>query len=710
MAESKKTKPKASAADSIVINEITVAQLERGNQNIQKWMQALKSAENILMPQRRDLYNNYQDASIDLHTDSMFQKRYRAVKTTPIEWTGLENDLIKENFASPWFSEFLSLIQSRVSHGTTLAEFMLGIDGLISDVQMIPRQNVRPEKGIISIDGYSDEGIRYREGMYQNFILQIGRNDDLGLMAKLVPYILMKRMNIADFSRYNEMFGMPLRVYEYDANKPNARAEAEKSAKDYGSAAYIVIPKGSASVNFHDSVKQSTAYAYDKFHQIMNDEITIGILGQLLTTGGADGGSLALGNVHKSVEAAINLEDRLTAEYIINYPFKKNILIPHGYPLTPEIKAKFKTSDEIAKEKKLDLWIKLYQSGAPIAEEDFYKEFGIEAPGSRPIVANTKPAPAVDDPNNNPDDAGTDDPAAPEDKKPKPPTKPTGGADAKKSKLSLRLSELYKRKCERDKTPTRVSLSYQGDLTKIIDKITMQLHNGTLKAGDVDPELYDLIKDELFKGVEKGYGVKMTAAEGTEVGMLKALRTNTYRFSGAKTYQFVKEANSLLVDENNLVKPFNEFREDVLKLNSSYNVEHLRTEYNHAVASSRMAGKWQKVKNTQGALPFLQYRTVGDERVRASHAALDGIIKPVDDPFWDKYMPPNSWNCRCDVDQLADGEPTETDADSLPQLSDTFAINTGKQAVVFPETHPYFDVAPEDKKNADKNFGLTLPD
>jgi SPP1 gp7 family putative phage head morphogenesis protein len=705
-----KTRRKSAAATTtgqdqgIVVQNITIAQLNRGNQSVQTWYSAIKSAENNLMPMRKQLYDTYLDVAIDLHLSSVMDKRIRAVKTTPFEWPGLENDAIVKNFKSPWFAELLRLIQERIFYGPTLAEFKLGQDGLIGDVEMIPRQNVKPEIGIISKDGYSDDGFRYREGIYPHFILEIGRKNELGMLAKLAPYVLLKRQNLADFSRYNEMFGMPLRVYEYDPMKPGARAEAEKSAKEYGSAAYIVIPKGYATVDFKDSVKQSTAYAYDKLHEILNNEITIGVLGQILTTGGEGGGSYELGKVHAAVEGAINLEDRLTAEYIINYPFKNNILIPHGYPLQ-EFEGKFKTSDAISKEKKLMLWIQLFQSGAPIAEEDFYKEFGILPPGARPIVISNRPTggtpPAPDPDDDEPDD------------KPKP---PAGGKGAKKpepksgQKVSAQLKDLYSHKCERDRTPLRVTNGYKSELDEAIDRIIQQLISGELKAGDVDPQIYQLVSDELFRGVQKGFGATMETAQGADIGMLKALRTNVYVFSGFKNYQFLREASNLLVDEDGRVKPFNKFREEILKLNESYNVEYLRAEYNYAVSSAQMASKWQRFQEGKGALPFLKYETVGDARVRALHAKLDGIIRPVDDDFWNEYMPPNSWNCRCTVRQLAEGEITQLNKDDLPQLPDMFKMNSGKQAVIFPKNHPYYNVRPEDQDNADNNFGLKIPE
>ncbi len=41
------------------------------------------------------------------------------------------------------------------------------------------------------------------------------------------------------------------------------------------------------------------------------------------------------------------------------------------------------------------------------------------------------------------------------------------------------------------------------------------------------------------------------------------------------------------------------------------------------------------------------YATVGDNRVRPEHAALDGVTLPKDHSFWRENTPPNGWNCRC---------------------------------------------------------------
>jgi SPP1 gp7 family putative phage head morphogenesis protein len=43
----------------------------------------------------------------------------------------------------------------------------------------------------------------------------------------------------------------------------------------------------------------------------------------------------------------------------------------------------------------------------------------------------------------------------------------------------------------------------------------------------------------------------------------------------------------------------------------------------------------------------LQYLATEDEEVRPTHKALNGIVLPKDDTFWDEHYPPWEENCRC---------------------------------------------------------------
>jgi len=91
----------------------------------------------------------------------------------------------------------------------------------------------------------------------------------------------------------------------------------------------------------------------------------------------------------------------------------------------------------------------------------------------------------------------------------------------------------------------------------------------------------------------------------------------------------------------------------------------LRTQGFQAYAAS----EYQALREQMDVFPFWEYVTARDDRVRDSHAALDGIILPADDPFWDEHYPPWDWGCRCTVRPRMSAEverlPVAT-ADSTP--------------------------------------------
>lgn len=71
---------------------------------------------------------------------------------------------------------------------------------------------------------------------------------------------------------------------------------------------------------------------------------------------------------------------------------------------------------------------------------------------------------------------------------------------------------------------------------------------------------------------------------------------------------------------------------------------------------------------------------------------------PIDDKFWDSYLPPLGWRCRCTVVQVRKGKYPVSDSDaacsvgehatSLPKQK-IFRFNPGKTGKVFPPKHPY---------------------
>lgn len=78
----------------------------------------------------------------------------------------------------------------------------------------------------------------------------------------------------------------------------------------------------------------------------------------------------------------------------------------------------------------------------------------------------------------------------------------------------------------------------------------------------------------------------------------------------------------------------------------------LRLIYDTNLRTSQAVGKWRSFQMTKQYLPYLRYSAVGDSRTRPSHAALHGVILPVDHPFWQEAFPPCGFACRCVVTGL----------------------------------------------------------
>lgn len=219
--------------------------------------------------------------------------------------------------------------------------------------------------------------------------------------------------------------------------------------------------------------------------------------------------------------------------------------------------------------------------------------------------------------------------------------------------------------------------------------------------GSFEPEMLrekpvaELIRetaDLLYKGISFGLGEEL--GSGQLAGKMK---DSAFVFSGFKTFHEMNEAAQLLTDENGNMKPFSRFAADIEKIDENYNRIYLRAEYNFAKSSAAMAARWKKL-TADGDSYNLQYRTSGDDKVRESHQALNGITLPPSDPFWADYFPPNAWNCRCTVVRVLGSKYEQTDHAAAIAAGETatsgkhqdmFRFNAGKQESAFPSYNSY---------------------
>ena len=240
-----------------------------------------------------------------------------------------------------------------------------------------------------------------------------------------------------------------------------------------------------------------------------------------------------------------------------------------------------------------------------------------------------------------------------------------------------------------------------------------ELLNITQKAFDV---LYsrksykpdDLMNVPEFRAVVEHTAEVFSSAVPHEVPqeMRDYLEKDVFVFSGLKTHTQLTEARSYLKDENGNIVPYDRFEQKILKLNELYNRHYLEAEYQFAVHSAQSAANWANLQENTSRY-WLEYRTAGDERVRANHAVLNGICLPKDDDFWTEYYPPNGWRCRCVAVEVLARENTLSDSKKAKELGEKatthiapngknklqmFRFNPGAEKKVFPTNNAYSKV------------------
>jgi SPP1 gp7 family putative phage head morphogenesis protein len=257
-----------------------------------------------------------------------------------------------------------------------------------------------------------------------------------------------------------------------------------------------------------------------------------------------------------------------------------------------------------------------------------------------------------------------------------------------------------------------------------LENLINEIYAGSISASVLPVDLYHAINARLLDAVWKGFGGSSSDfVDGSADKLLvQYYEHNIAVFSGAKTFQQVKDMSNAVFKPDGYKRDFSDFKKLITGdgfhdgIFRTYNVNWLRTEYDTAFATAQMGRQWNEYVADAETFPLLKYVTVHDERVRHDHKAFDGVTLPIGHSFWNTHTPPNGFNCRCRLIQLSEfDEYTITDDGDVKNLPDPdqklFEFNPGKDGYIFDESkHPYSVKVGERFKVAQSvNFGFPTP-
>ena len=143
-------------------------------------------------------------------------------------------------------------------------------------------------------------------------------------------------------------------------------------------------------------------------------------------------------------------------------------------------------------------------------------------------------------------------------------------------------------------------------------------------------------------------------------GELQGLhRQLNFSIAGKASLDQLQAALDSLEEAMNKGKTFREWQKDVRVQDLGLPKYRLDNIFRTNIQAAYNHGHWEKFVEHQKTRPYLMYDAINDSRVRPSHLAMDGIIRPVGDIFWTAHYPPNGYRCRCRCISLSEKQAQE---------------------------------------------------
>ncbi|MGE4284575.1 MAG: minor capsid protein [Clostridia bacterium] len=164
---------------------------------------------------------------------------------------------------------------------------------------------------------------------------------------------------------------------------------------------------------------------------------------------------------------------------------------------------------------------------------------------------------------------------------------------------------------------------------------------------------------------------------------------NLINFSVCEEYHAL---NQIRIASNSYDEYGDDFEEEAEDIFEMFNYRFSTTENSDVYYAMAVASEW----NRFDSLTSLTYTTQGDERVRDSHRALEGLTYLKRD-FPEALIPPIDFRCRCYLVESSDNLASRNNPDDAYDrinnaVNPIFATTAAKSGRIFGMDHPYFQV------------------
>ena len=632
--------------------------------------------------------NFYHDLIDDLLTDGHLQAQIqlRANATLNTEFQigrdGKTNQEATNFLKQQWFYEFEREAIMSILRGTKVVQFT-ELNGLSVKIETIPQRNVVPVLQTVFPDLSKEEGIRYNEPYYENWIIQLGKDKELGVLNNIVPAIIWKRNVMQAWAEFCERFGLPMVAAYTNRGDQESIDRIDTMLSKLAQAARGVFAEGTR-VEFKEANRTDAYQVFDRFIERNNREISEAIVGGTMLTD--DGSSRSQSEVHeRNLDDKIAASDKRFVEFLVNdklLPLLRN----QGYSFIKEgDRFSFDRSHKLPLEKFWAITQGLMQSHE-VDTDWLSKTFNIPITGKKKAQSIVDSVHAKGIPLGQPIAYGISLPNYPK------ACCPSAAPEAAGSDVSLKMQQIEK---------------------KLLQQLWEQ--KSTLSS---QAKIMAMESEHIIKGLMKGWGKRRIEADfnAPDHLALQMMEFNLFEFSASKTEARLASLSQLLVDKETLnIRSFSDFKREAEEITSQFDKNWLRTEYNLSVAVGQNSAAYMRfISEKDTVTSLVRYQTAGDSKVRNEHQILDGKVFSLNDTEARDLWPPNGYGCRCEMVQHLGGKNTaiSNGSEAKKLLGDKFAnsqfnINRGDLKQVFTKKQFYSKLKGLDEKLNNMKFDST---
>lgn len=282
-----KTKPTNQQNRAKLSTELVEQYVFKTRQDISKWRMAENAIKAVEFPMSYLLYNLYDDIMNDTTVTSQIENRTLEAISANFNLRPKGGDIDVELTEELQNAEFINEIIRQIVYTRFFGHSVIELDWDNTTGEnnlkttLIPRQNIIAKKGWFHKNYQDAEKINYRDLQeYGTWILEFGKNDDLGLLNKIVPHVLFKKFAQSCWSELCEIYGIPPRVMKTDTQDPQALARGKKMMQQMGTAAWFIIDS-TEEFQWAQGV-QTNGDVYNNLIRLCTNEISIALNGAVL--------------------------------------------------------------------------------------------------------------------------------------------------------------------------------------------------------------------------------------------------------------------------------------------------------------------------------------------------------------------------------------------------------------------------------------------